>query len=140
MYATIVRSPVLFFILFLLANLLQCSNSQALDLQAKSTVFCRPGGNTYVEVSLSVNSRSVHFQKQPTGLLQAAVRVEWFFYQADSVVKTDRYRLSSQPIDSGEFRNFPSLIYSGTRFQLGFTGFNCVLWIGTTRLITPLLK
>lgn len=119
MYATIVRSPVLFFILFLLANLLQCSYSQALDLQAKSTVFCRPGGDTYVEVSLSVNSRSVHFQKQPTGLLQAAVRVEWFFYQADSVVKTDRYRLSSQPIDSGQFRDFSFLDLQRYTLPLG---------------------
>jgi len=83
--------------------------TQALDLQAKSSVFCRPGGDPYLELSLSVNSRSVHFQKQAGGKLQAAVRVEWSFYKGDSLVKLDRYRLSSQPVDSGNFRDFSFL-------------------------------
>lgn len=109
MYVTIVRSPALFFATFLIAQWLQVSRSQALDLQAKSSVFCRPGGATYVELSLSVNSRSVHFQKQTSGMLQASVRVEWMFYLGDSLMKIDRYRLSSQPIDSGQYRDFSFL-------------------------------
>lgn len=109
MNATIVRSQALFFTTLLFCHLLSFSPGQALDLQAKSTVFYKPGGEAYVELSLSVNSRSVHFQMQPTGKLQAAVRVEWLFFAGDSLVKADRYRLSSQPVDSGQFRDFSFL-------------------------------
>jgi len=109
MFATIVRIRALFLTSCLLVNLLHFHESHGLDLQARSSVFCKPGGETYVELILSVNSRSVHFQKQADGRLQASVRVEWSFYRGDSIVKVDRYRLSSQPVDSGQFRDFSFL-------------------------------
>ncbi|MBM3918118.1 MAG: GWxTD domain-containing protein [Sphingomonadales bacterium] len=116
---TIVRSPALFLITFLFAVLLQTAATQAVDLQARSMIFCRPGGDTYVELILSVNSRSVHFQKQATGKLQASVRVEWLFYRGDSLIKADRYRLSSQPVDSGQFRDFSFLDLQRYTLPLG---------------------